>query len=87
MLEADETVQVDVRLLFARQVDVAAEAQRAGFTRARGWVLARINRIKNVFAVLLGAMGVAILTGADKWLEARVNALLPEGWLNLTVLF
>lgn len=64
-----------------------AYASRAGFTRARGWVLARINRIKNVFAVLLGAMGVAILTGADKWLEARVNALLPEGWLNLTVLF
>ena len=50
-------------------------------------VLTRINRIKNVIAVLLGAMGVAILTGADKWLEARVNALLPEGWLNLTVLF
>ena len=64
-----------------------AYASRAGFTRARGWVLARINRIKNVFAVLLGAMGVAILTGADKWLEARVNALLPEGWLRLTVLF
>ena len=64
-----------------------AYASRAGFTRARGWVLARIKRIKNVFAVLLGAMGVAILTGADKWLEARVNALLPEGWLRLTVLF
>ena len=64
-----------------------AYASRAGFTRARGWVLTRINRIKNVFAVLLGAMGVAILTGADKWLEARVNALLPEGWLRLTVLF
>jgi cytochrome c biogenesis protein CcdA len=64
-----------------------AYASRAGFTRARSWVLARINRIKNVFAVLLGAMGVAILTGADKWLEARVNALLPEGWLRLTVLF
>ena len=64
-----------------------AYASRAGFTRARGWVLARIARIKNTFAVLLGAMGVAILTGADKWLEARVNALLPEGWLRLTVLF
>jgi cytochrome c biogenesis protein CcdA len=64
-----------------------AYASRAGFTRARGWVLARIHRIKNVFAVLLGALGVAILTGADKWLEARVNALLPEGWLRLTVLF
>jgi cytochrome c-type biogenesis protein len=50
-------------------------------------VLARIARIKNTFAVLLGAMGLAILTGADKWLEARVNNWLPESWLNLTVLF
>ena len=64
-----------------------AYASRAGFHQARGWVLARIGRIKNVFAVVLGAMGVAILTGSDKWLEARVNALLPEGWLQLTVLF
>ena len=64
-----------------------AYASRAGFTRARGWVLSRMAAIKTGFAVLLGAMGVAVLTGADKWLEARVNALLPEGWLRLTVLF
>jgi L-lactate permease len=64
-----------------------AYASRAGFQRTRGWVLARIGRIKTVFAALLGAMGVAILTGADKWLEARVNALLPDSWLRLTVLF
>lgn len=64
-----------------------AYASRAGFMKARGWVLGRINLIKNVFAVLLGLMGVLILTGGDKWLEARVNNLLPEGWLKLTVLF
>lgn len=64
-----------------------AYASRAGFQRARGWVLARIDRIKTGFAVILGAMGVAILTGADKWLEARVNTWLPDGWLSLTVLF
>jgi cytochrome c biogenesis protein CcdA len=64
-----------------------AYASRAGFTRARGWVLARIGVIKTVFAVLLGLMGLAILTGADKWIEARVNALLPEGWVGLTVMF
>ena len=64
-----------------------AYASRASFTRARGWVMARIAGIKNAFAVLLGAMGVAILTGADKWLEARVNNWLPESWLKLTVLF
>ena len=64
-----------------------AYASRAGFTRARGWVMARVGTIKTVFAVLLGGMGLLILTGGDKWLEARVNNWLPEGWLNLTVLF
>jgi cytochrome c biogenesis protein CcdA len=64
-----------------------AYASRAGFHKARGWVLARIEGIKTGFALLLGAFGIAILTGADKWLEARVNAMLPEGWLRLTVLF
>ena len=64
-----------------------AYASRAGFNRARGWVMPRITGLKNVFAVLLAAMGLAILTGADKWLEARVNQWLPEGWLRLTVLF
>jgi cytochrome c-type biogenesis protein len=64
-----------------------AYASRAGFNRARGWVLARIERIKTGFALLLGLMGVLILTGSDKWLEARVNALLPDSWLGLTVLF
>ncbi len=49
--------------------------------------MARIHAIKNVFAALLGLMGVAILTGADKWLEARVNQWLPDSWLNLTTLF
>lgn len=64
-----------------------AYASRAGFQRVRGWVLGRIGLVKNVFALLLGGMGVLILSGGDKWLEARVNAWLPEGWLTLTTLF
>jgi cytochrome c biogenesis protein CcdA len=64
-----------------------AYASRAGFMKARGWVMSRINLIKHVFAVLLGFMGVAILMGWDKWLEARILALLPESWVNLTVMF
>ena len=64
-----------------------AYASRAGFGKARGWVLGRIDGVKKAFAILLGAMGLLILTGGDKWLEARVNALLPDAWLNLTVLF
>lgn len=64
-----------------------AYASRAGFNRARGWVMARMHGIRKGFAVVLGLMGFAILTGGDKWLEARVNAWLPESWLRLTVLF
>jgi len=30
---------------------------------------------------------VAILTGADKWLEAQVLQMLPQGWVDLTVKF
>jgi len=66
---------------------IAAYASRAGFQRIRGRVLANSSRIKAGFALLTGAMGIAILTGADKWLEARLNNLLPDSWLSLTTLF
>lgn len=62
-----------------------AYASRSGFARVRDWVLARIERIRKGFATLLGLMGIAILTGADKWLEARALQWLPESWINLTV--
>ena len=29
----------------------------------------------------------AILSGADKWREARVVGMLPDAWVNLTTLF
>ncbi len=62
-----------------------AYASRSGFMRARDWILARIERVRRGFAVLLGGMGVAILTGADKWVEARVLGWLPDAWVNLTI--
>ncbi len=62
-----------------------AYASRRGFVSVRGWVMARIERVRHVFALLLGAMGVAILTGGDKWLEADVLQWLPDAWVNLTV--
>jgi cytochrome c-type biogenesis protein len=64
---------------------VVAYASRAGFTVARGWVMNHIARIKVVFALLLGFMGVLILTGGDKWLEAKVNGLLPDWILEAAV--
>jgi cytochrome c biogenesis protein CcdA len=62
-----------------------AYASRAGFVSARNWVLARVERLRLGFALILGAMGVAILTGADKQLEALVLSWLPDAWVNLTV--
>lgn len=62
-----------------------AYASRSGFMRARDWVLARIERVRLGFALLLGAMGIAILSGGDKWLESQVLEWLPDAWVNLTV--
>lgn len=62
-----------------------AYASRSGFNRVRDWVLTRVEHLRRGFAVLLGAMGVAILTGADKWVEARVLQWLPDSWVSLTV--
>lgn len=64
-----------------------AYASRRGFNRARGWVLGRIEAIRKGFGLLIALTGLAILSGADKWLEAAVVDLLPENWLRLTTLF
>lgn len=62
-----------------------AYASRSGFARARDWVLARIESVRRGFALLLGLMGTAILTGLDKRLEATVLRWLPDAWVNLSV--
>lgn len=55
-----------------------AYASRSGFMRARDWVLARIERVRRGFAVLLGGMGIAILTAPTSgsrlvsWLGCRM---------------
>lgn len=64
-----------------------AYASRSGFALARGWVLARVEMVKQVLGVLIGLTGLAILTGGDKWLEAQVLNLLPESWIGVTTLF
>ncbi len=64
-----------------------AYASRHGFNAARGWVLARIDGIKKAFGILILLTGIAILSGADKWLEARIVDLLPEAWVKATTLF
>jgi len=48
-------------------------------------VMARIERVRHAFAVLLGLLGVAILVGWDKRLEAWFVQWMPDAWVNLTV--
>ena len=64
---------------------IAAYASRAGFNRMRGWVLSHVKTLKTGFGLLLVFLGVAILLGWDKRLEALVIPLLPDWWINLTV--
>ena len=64
-----------------------AYASRSGFNAARGWVLQRIDGIRKAFGVFILLTGIAILSGADKWLEARVVAILPDAWVGATTLF
>jgi cytochrome c biogenesis protein CcdA len=61
-----------------------AYASRQGFARSRDWVLARVEWLRRGFALLLAGMGLAILTGLDKSLEARVLDWLPDAWVNFT---
>ena len=64
-----------------------AYASRRGFNAARGWVLARIDGIKKAFGIIILLTGLAILSGADKWLEAQVVSVLPDAWVRATTLF
>jgi hypothetical protein len=48
-------------------------------------VLGHADQGKKVFGVVLLLVGLAILTGADHWLESRLNNWLPDAWLALTV--
>lgn len=65
----------------------AAYASRAGFGRVRAWVLRHMDRVKRGFGVLLLALGLGILTGADKRLEAWLIQWMPAAWIDLTTRF
>jgi cytochrome c biogenesis protein CcdA len=82
------TVVLGVFGLGAATVLVAAAyASRAGFGRARGWVLTHMDRVKLAFGVLVLLLGLAILLGGDKWLEAQLIRVMPQGWIDLTTRF
>lgn len=64
-----------------------AYASRQTLSKLRPAVLARTGKLKKIFGGLLLLAGLAVLTGADKRLEAAVLDVLPGSWLSLTVLF
>lgn len=64
-----------------------AYASRSGFARVKFLVLGRIDLIKKSFGLLIGLTGLAILSGADKWLEARFVDVLPDSWIQFTTFF
>lgn len=64
-----------------------AYASRKGFAHVKGWVIGRIDVIKKSFGLLIGLTGLAILSGADKWLETQLVDALPDSWIQLTTLF
>lgn len=61
-----------------------AYTTRAGFLKSRDWLLKYMGGIKKVFASLILILGLLIVTGQDKKLEASLVNLLPQGWVNLT---
>ena len=63
---------------------VAAYASRALFARLRNWVLGYGADLRRAFAVLIALMGIAVMTGADRWIEAKLLDALPDAWLALT---
>lgn len=65
----------------------AAYASRTGFGRVRTWVVTHMDRVKRGFGVLVLLLGLAILLGGDKWLEAQLIRVLPQGWIDLTTRF
>lgn len=64
-----------------------AYATRAGFSRSRDWVLGHIGKLKTGFAMVIIVVGLAILVGADKWLEAQITQRLPDAWVDITTKF
>lgn len=65
----------------------AAYASRAGFGRVRQWVVAHMDRVGRAFGAVVLLLGVLILTGGDRWLEARLTGALPQAWLDLSTRF
>ena len=65
----------------------AAYASRRGFSAVRDRILPHVEQARIAFGVLVGVVGVAILTSADKWLEAHLVRVMPDAWIAITTRF
>jgi cytochrome c-type biogenesis protein len=65
----------------------AAYASRSAFGRVRAWVQTHGEHSKKVFGTCLLLVGLAILSGADRWVETQLTAVLPDSWVQLTTMF
>jgi cytochrome c-type biogenesis protein len=57
------------------------------FAQRRGQALQGAQHIKKIFGGLMLILGVLIVTGFDKRLEAVLLSILPQGWLDITTRF
>lgn len=62
-----------------------AYLSRSGFSRMQSWVLVHADKTKKIFGIVLLLIGLAILTGVDRWIETHINNWLPDNWLALTI--
>jgi cytochrome c biogenesis protein CcdA len=60
-----------------------AYASRPAFSRVKAWVTTRIETVKAGFGSLMVLLGITILLGWDKWLEARLLRWLPDAFTEL----
>jgi cytochrome c-type biogenesis protein len=60
---------------------IAHSARRVGAARAA--ILRGASRARLIFGLSLIAIGLFVITGADRWIEARVLDALPVWWINL----
>lgn len=66
---------------------VVAYASRSSFMKSRDWLMKHINPIKRIFALLILGLGMLILTGYDKTIEAAILEIIPDSWVQLTTRF
>jgi cytochrome c biogenesis protein CcdA len=62
-----------------------AYLSRAGFSRIQSWVVVHADQTKKILGCVLLLIGIAILSGGDRWVEGQINNWLPDAWLELTV--